>query len=78
MATAVLRTFEVYQKGRVQFVQTVAELAKRKENFEALQSAGRLILIRRPPSSQTTFIGCCPEHIADSVHCHRKNGVQKC
>jgi hypothetical protein len=40
MATAVLRTFEIYQKARVQFVQTVAELARRKENYEALQSAG--------------------------------------
>lgn len=40
MATTVLRSFEIYQKSRVQFVQTVAELAKRRENFEALQSAG--------------------------------------
>lgn len=42
MATTVLRTFEIYQKARIQFVQTVAELANRKENYEALQSAGRL------------------------------------
>lgn len=40
MSRAVLQPFEVYQKARVQFVQTVAELAKRPQNIEALQSAG--------------------------------------
>ena len=40
MSRAVLQPFEVYQKARVQFVQTVAELATRSQNIEALQSAG--------------------------------------
>lgn len=40
MSRAVLAPFEVYQKSRVTFVQTVAELAQRPQNIEALQSAG--------------------------------------
>jgi hypothetical protein len=40
MSRAVLQPFEAYQKARVQFVQTVAELATRPQNIEALQSAG--------------------------------------
>lgn len=43
MSRAVLQPFEAYQKARVQFVQTVAELATRPQNIEALQSAGTLI-----------------------------------
>lgn len=56
MATAVLRAFELYQKARIQFVQTVAELAKsderekiggkRDEIIDALDSAGALVLLR--------------------------------
>jgi len=42
MSRAVLAPFEVYQKARVTFVQTVAELAQRPQNIEALQSAGML------------------------------------
>ena len=37
---AVLSVFENYQKARVNFVQTVAELATRPQNIEALQNAG--------------------------------------
>ena len=37
---AVLQVFENYQKARVNFVQTVAELATRPQNIEALQNAG--------------------------------------
>lgn len=40
MSRAILQPFEAYQKARVQFVQTVAELASRAQNIEALQSAG--------------------------------------
>ena len=40
MSRAVLAPFETYQKSRVTFVQTVAELATRPQNIEALQSAG--------------------------------------
>ena len=43
MSRAVLAPFEAYQKARVTFVQTVAELAQRPQNIEALQSAGKLI-----------------------------------
>ena len=42
MSRAVLAPFETYQKARVTFVQTVAELATRPQNIEALQSAGTL------------------------------------
>lgn len=43
---AVLQVFEAYQKARVNFVQTVAELANRPENIEALQHAGAMALLR--------------------------------
>lgn len=43
MSRAVLAPFEAYQKSRVTFVQTVAELAQRPQNIEALQSAGKFL-----------------------------------
>eukprot|EP00965_Chrysotila_dentata_P236340 6201265-Pleurochrysis_carterae.AAC.4 len=43
---AVLQVFENYQKARVCFVQTVAELATRPQNIEALQNAGVMQLLR--------------------------------
>ena len=43
---AVLQVFENYQKARVSFVQTVAELATRPQNIEALQNAGVMALLR--------------------------------
>ena len=46
MSRAVLAPFETYQKARVTFVQTVAELATRPQNIEALQSAGVMALLR--------------------------------
>eukprot|EP00033_Pygsuia_biforma_P001723 GCRY01001929.1.p1 GENE.GCRY01001929.1~~GCRY01001929.1.p1 ORF type:complete len:507 (-),score=65.83 GCRY01001929.1:459-1979(-) len=47
MATRnVLQVFETYQKARVVFVQTVAELASRPQNIEALQNAGVMSLLR--------------------------------
>jgi hypothetical protein len=45
MSRAVLAPFEAYQKSRVTFVQTVAELATRPQNIEALQSAGKTYYI---------------------------------
>lgn len=45
MSRAVLAPFEAYQKARVTFVQTVAELAQRPQNIEALQSAGKFIFL---------------------------------
>lgn len=49
MSRAVLAPFEAYQKARVTFVQTIAELAQRPQNIEALQSAGK-----RPSFSPTS------------------------
>ena len=46
MSRAVLAPFEAYQKARVTFVQTVAELAQRPQNIEALQSAGKSHTLR--------------------------------
>lgn len=43
---AVLQVFENYQKARVSFVQTIAELAQRPQNIEALQNAGVMQLLR--------------------------------
>lgn len=43
---AVLQVFEKYQKDRVTFVQTVAELATRPQNIEVLQQAGVMSLLR--------------------------------
>jgi hypothetical protein len=41
MSKSVLQPFDQYQKARVQFVQTVAELATRPQNIEALHKAGK-------------------------------------
>lgn len=46
MARAVLQVFEQYQSARTSFVQTVAELAHRPQNIEALQNAGVMALLR--------------------------------
>jgi hypothetical protein len=43
---AVLQVFEDYQTARTKFVQTVAELAMRPQNIEALQNAGVMSLLR--------------------------------
>jgi hypothetical protein len=42
----VLSVFDKYQKERLLFVQTIADLASRESNIEALQSAGVLALLR--------------------------------
>jgi hypothetical protein len=46
MSNSVLATFTNYQKSRIQFVQSLAELSKRKENFEDITSLGGLLLLR--------------------------------
>lgn len=43
---AVLQVFDDYQASRTKFVQTVAELAIRPSNMEALQNAGVMMLLR--------------------------------
>jgi len=46
MSRAVLQVFEQYQKARVTFVQTVADLSTRPQNVEALQNADVMSLLR--------------------------------
>lgn len=46
MSRAVLQPFEEYQKSRITFVQTIAELATRPQNIEALHSAGVMSLLK--------------------------------
>lgn len=43
---AVLSVFEKYQKERLLFVQTVADLASREANIDALQTSGVMALLR--------------------------------
>ncbi|CAL8292917.1 unnamed protein product [Lota lota] len=42
----VLQVFEQYQKSRLHFVQTVADLATRPQNIDTLQNAGVMTLLR--------------------------------
>lgn len=46
MSRHVLQVFEQYQQARSNFVQTVAELAHRPQNIEALQNADVMALLR--------------------------------
>ena len=46
MSRHVLQVFEQYQQARSSFVQTVAELAHRPQNIEALQNADVMALLR--------------------------------
>ncbi|XP_069369105.1 sperm-associated antigen 6 [Paralichthys olivaceus] len=42
----IIQVFEQYQRSRMQFVQTVADLATRPQNIETLQTAGVMSLLR--------------------------------
>ena len=55
MSRAVLAPFEAYQKARVTFVQTIAELAQRPQNIEALQSAGKYDCHTKSSDDQITL-----------------------
>ena len=46
MTKAILHCFEDYQKARISFVQTIAELSTHQQNVEALFSAGVMALLR--------------------------------
>lgn len=46
MNKSILQPFDMYQKARVQFVQSIAELATRPQNIEFLQKAGVMALLR--------------------------------
>ncbi|XP_046617133.1 sperm-associated antigen 6-like isoform X3 [Neodiprion virginianus] len=45
-ARVILQVFDQYQKARVSFVQTVADLASRPQNVDCLENAGVLDLLR--------------------------------
>lgn len=45
MSKAVIQPFEEYQKSRIMFVQTVAELANRKQNIDSLKRLGVMKLL---------------------------------
>lgn len=46
MSRQIIQVFEEYQKARVKFVQTIADLATRPQHVEALQNAGVMQLLR--------------------------------
>ena len=46
MSRELLRPFEEYQKARINFVQTIADLASKSQNIEALNAAGVMALLR--------------------------------
>ena len=46
MSRSVLQVFDAYQQSRTLFVQTIAELAHRPQNIEALQNADVMALLR--------------------------------
>jgi len=46
MSSGVITTFTNFQKARVQFVQSIAELSKRKENLDDIIAAGGLLILR--------------------------------
>ena len=46
MSKAILHCFEDYQKARITFVQTIAELSTHQQNVEALYSAGVMALLK--------------------------------
>ena len=46
MSATLLNIFEQYQKARVQFVQAIAEAAKRPQNIDTMQNAGVMQLLR--------------------------------
>ena len=46
MSRSILLPFDEYQKSRITFVQTIAELSQRPQNIETLQKAGVMALLR--------------------------------
>ncbi|XP_071341521.1 sperm-associated antigen 6 [Trachinotus anak] len=69
----IIQVFEQYQKARMQFVQTIADLATRPQNIEILQNAGVMSMLRPlmldvVPSIQQTAalaLGRLAEHSDD-------------
>ena len=56
MSKAVIQPFEEYQKGRIMFVQTVAELANRPKYIDSLKSVGVMKLLGPLLSDPVTSI----------------------
>jgi 3-methyladenine DNA glycosylase AlkD len=46
MSRQIVQVFEEYQRARIKFVQTVADLASRPQHVESLQTAGVMALLR--------------------------------
>ena len=46
MSAPILHCFEEYQKARISFVQTIAELSIHQQNVDALYSAGVMSLLK--------------------------------
>jgi len=44
--SAILQNFEEYQRARIKFAQSVAELATRPQNIEIMNNAGVMQLLR--------------------------------
>ena len=59
MSRGIVQVFEQFKEARTQFVQTVAELAVRPQNIEALQNAGVMALLR--PLLLDTVPGNCAQ-----------------
>lgn len=73
-----MKVFEQYQKARLTFVQSVADLATRPQNIETLQNAGVMALLRPllldvvPSVQQTAALALgrlanYSDHLAESV-----------
>lgn len=58
MSRSVISPFEDYQKARVKFVQTIAELATRPQNIEPLNNAGNLRLLELSEHLNSEFPLC--------------------
>ncbi|XP_068604220.1 sperm-associated antigen 6 [Brachionichthys hirsutus] len=79
----IIQVFELYQKSRLQFVQTVADLASRPQNIDALQEAGVLSLLRPllldpAPSIQHTAaqaLGRLAEHSDELAEAVVREGI---
>ena len=56
MSKAVIQPFEEYQKGRIMFVQTVAELANRPKHIDSLKSVDVMKLLGPLLSDPVTSI----------------------
>ncbi|XP_058484679.1 sperm-associated antigen 6 [Solea solea] len=79
----IIQVFEQYQKSRMQFVQTIADLATRPQNIELLHNAGVMSLLRPlmldvVPSIQQTAalaLGRLADHSDDLAEAVVKEGI---